>query len=374
MKITPFAVEQWMNEYETRCEFNLAETCVESLTVRQLLSIAGKEEASLADLLPMKLTYGAIEGSGRLRRAIAALYASARPTDVLVAHGAIGANALVYQGLVGPGDHVVSIVPNYQQHYSIPESLGARVSPLRLRESAGFLPDLDELRRLVAGGAKLISLSNPNNPTGSLLDRQMLEEIAAIAETVGAYVLADEVYRGATQESDELTPSIRDVYPRGISTGSMSKAFSLAGLRLGWIVGPQEVLRAAEIHRDYSTISVGMLDDHFASIALENAGQLLARTRATVRGNLAVLDRWVADEESISYTKPMAGTTALLKYRPTLSSREFCVRLLETQGVLFTPGSALDMEGYVRIGYANTPSIVAAGLPRVSAFLRGLDA
>lgn len=374
MKITPFAVEQWMNEYETRCKFNLAETCVESLTVRQLLAIAGLEEASLAELLPMKLTYGAIEGSDRLRRAIAALYAAARPTDVLVAHGAIGANALVYQGLVGPGDHVVSIVPNYQQHYSIPESLGARVTRLPLRESAGFLPDLDELKKLVAGGAKLISLSNPNNPTGSLLDRRMLEEIAAIADGVGAYVLADEVYRGATQASDELTPSIRDVYPRGISTGSMSKAFSLAGLRLGWIVGPREVLQAAEIHRDYSTISVGMLDDHFASIALENAGRLLERTRTTVRGNLAVLDRWVADEDSISYTKPMAGTTALLKYRPTLSSREFCVRLLETQGVLFTPGSALDMEGYVRIGYANTPSIVAAGLPRVSAFLRSLDA
>ena len=374
MKITPFAVEQWMNEYETRCEFNLAETCVESLTVSQLLSIAGKEAASLAELLPMKLTYGAIEGSERLRRAIAALYADARPTDVLVAHGAIGANALVYQGLIGPGDHVVSIVPNYQQHYSIPESLGARVSRLQLRESARFLPDLDELRRLVAGGTKLISLSNPNNPTGSLLDRRMLEKIAAIADTVGAYVLADEVYRGATQESDELTPSIRDVYPRGISTGSMSKAFSLAGLRLGWIVGPHEVLKAAEIHRDYSTISVGMLDDHFASIALENAGRLLARTRATVRGNLAVLDRWMAGEASMSYSKPEAGTTALLKIRSTLSSREFCVRLLETQGVLFTPGSALDMEGYVRIGYANTPSVVAAGLPRVSAFLRSLDA
>jgi aspartate/methionine/tyrosine aminotransferase len=374
MKITPFAVEQWMNEYETRCEFNLAETCVESLTVSQLLSIAGKEAASLAELLPMKLTYGAIEGSDRLRRAIAALYASARPADVLVAHGAIGANALVYQGLIGPGDHVVSIVPNYQQHYSIPESLGARVSRLQLRESARFLPDLDELRRLVAGGAKLISLSNPNNPTGSLMDRRMLEEIAAIAETVGAYVLADEVYRGATQESDELTPSICDVYPRGISTGSMSKAFSLAGLRLGWIVGPHEVLKAAEIHRDYSTISVGMLDDHFASIALENAGRLLARTRARVRGNLAVLDRWMAGEESMSYTKPEAGTTALLKVRSTLSSREFCVRLLETQGVLFTPGSALDMEGYVRIGYANTPSVVTAGLPRVSAFVRSLDA
>lgn len=372
MKIQPFAVEQWMNAYETRCRYNLAETCVESLTLDQLLSLAGQRESILDELLPLKLTYGAIEGSERLRAAVAALYASRSPRDVMIAHGAIGANSLVYQALVERGDHVVAIVPNYQQHYSIPESIGAQVSRLRLREEDGFMPDLDALRELVRPGTKLLSLSNPNNPTGALLGREQLTEIAAIAESVGAWVVCDEVYRGTTQVGDELTPSIADITPRGISTGSMSKAFSLAGLRLGWIVAPHEVLVAAEIHRDYNTISVGMLDDYLAAIALEHSGAILARSRQVVRTNLTVLDRWVATEPAVRYVRPAAGTTALLRYAHPMASRDFCVRLLEEAGVLFTPGSALEMEGYVRIGYANNLAAIEAGLALTSAFLRSL--
>ncbi len=207
-----------------------------------------------------------------------------------------------------------------------------------------------------------------------MLGREQLAEIAHIAESVGAWVVCDEVYRGTTQVGDELTPSIADITPRGISTGSMSKAFSLAGLRLGWIVAPHEVLVAAEIHRDYNTISVGMLDDHLAAIALEHSGEILARSRAVVRTNLAVLDRWVANEPAIRYVRPQAGTTALLRYAHPLPSRDFCVRLLEDAGVLFTPGSALDMEGYVRIGYANNRAVIEAGLALTSNFLRSLPA
>ncbi len=170
-----------MNRWETTCRYNLAETCVESITVDALLGLAGMDrDAFLAALLPMRLTYGAIEGTDRLRSAIAALYETATPDDVLVTHGAIGANHLAYQALVEPGDVVVSIVPTYQQHTSIPESLGAEVRLLRLREERGWLPDLDELRSLAAG-AKVIALVNPNNPTGSLLGETALREIVSIA-------------------------------------------------------------------------------------------------------------------------------------------------------------------------------------------------
>ncbi len=370
MKITPFAVEQWMNAHETRCRYNLAETCVESLTLDQLLELTGQRDSILDDLRPLKLTYGAIEGSERLRDAVAALYATRSRRDVMIAHGAIGANALVYQALVEPGDHVVAIVPNYQQHHSIPESLGAEVTRLWLREEDQFMPDLEALRRAVLSGTKLISLSNPNNPTGALLGREELSEIARIAEAAGAWVVCDEVYRGTTQVGDELTPSIADLSERGISTGSMSKAFSLAGLRLGWIVAPQEVLLAAEIHRDYNTISVGMLDDYFAAIALEHCDAILGRSRSVVRTNLVAVDRWVASEPAVRYVRPRAGTTALLRYEHPISSRDFCLRLLAETGVLFTPGSALDMEGYVRIGYANNLAAICRGLELTSGFLR----
>ncbi len=373
MQIKPFGVEIWMNQYETQCAYNLAETCVESLTVAQLLDLAGKRGAILDELLPLKLTYGAIEGSERLRGNIASLYARQKPENVTITHGAIGANALVYATLVEPGDRVISVLPTYQQHYSIPESLGADVQVHKLREENAFLPDLDEIERLITPNTRLIAVTNPNNPTGAVMDRAMMQRLADIAARVGAYVLFDEVYRGVDQAGDALTASMADLYERGISTGSMSKAFSLAGLRLGWIVGPKDLIHAVSIHRDYNTISVGMLDDHFTSIALEHRDAILKRNRAIVRENLAILDRWVADEPAISYVKPKGGTVALLKYDFDLPSRDFCVRLLEAEGVMFTPGSALDMEGYVRIGYANNRAVLEEGLPRVSRFLRTLN-
>jgi aspartate/methionine/tyrosine aminotransferase len=370
MRIRPFAVEQWMNEYETRCDWNLAETCVESLTVAELLELADLAGSILDELLPMKLTYGPIEGSGRLRDNVAALYADQSRDNVLITHGASGANQLAYLTLVEPGDRVVSVLPTYQQHYSIPESIGADVRILRLREDNGFLPDLDELRELAGATAKLIVISNPSNPTGALMDQALLEQTAAIADACGAYLLCDEVYRGTDQDGTGTTASVVDVYARGISTGSMSKAFSLAGLRLGWITAPTDLIHAVAIHRDYNTISVGMLDDLFASIALEHKDQILRRSRAIVRDNLAVLDAWVADQPCITYVKPRSGTTALLRYDLDLRSRDLCVRLVEETGVMLTPGSTLDMEGYVRIGYANRIDVLREGLSRLSHFLR----
>lgn len=370
MKIRDFGVEIWMNRYENDCELNLAETCVGSLTVEELLDMAGKRDDILAELLPMKLTYGAIEGSERLRRLIAGLYEKQAIENVVVTHGAIGANALVHETLVEPGDRVISVLPTYQQHYSIPESFGAEVNILTLTAQHGFLPDLAELRTLAKPGTKLICLNNPNNPTGSLMDRDFLRQVVEIARGCGAWILCDEVYRGTDQDGDGMTASIADLYEKGISTGSMSKTYSLAGLRLGWIVGPKDFLRAVSIHRDYNTISVGMLDDHFAAIALENRDRILARSHAITRRNLAVLAEWVAGEPLISWVKPKSGTTALLKYELPLTSQAFCVRLLERTGVMLTPGSAMDMEGYLRIGYANGEAVLREGLKRLSAFLK----
>lgn len=373
MKIADFAVEMWMNDHETKAELNLAETCVASLTIEELLAIAGRNDASLAELAPLRMTYGAIEGSERLRTAIAALYEATPPENIVAAHGAIGANALVYQALVSAGDRVVAVTPTYQQHTAIPESLGAELRRLPLREEAGFAVDLDEMRRLVAGDARLIAINNPNNPTGALMDRDTLTAIAAIAREAGAYVLADEVYRGTDQDGPGITASMADIYEKGISTASVSKAFSLAGLRLGWVAGPREVIEAVMVHRDYNTISVGVLDDHFATMALENAEAVLARSRAITRGNLATLDAWMEGEPALRWVRPRAGTTALLGYGGGTPSRDLCLSILAETSVMFTPGAALEMEGYLRIGFANSPAVLEEGLARTSAFLARAD-
>jgi aspartate/methionine/tyrosine aminotransferase len=370
MDIKEFGVESWMDRYEDHCEFNLAETCVESLYMHELLAMTGTTGTFLDGLRDVKLTYGAIEGSVALREQIASLFTSQTPGNVTVTHGAAGANALVYETLVRPGDHVISLVPNYQQHYSIPESFGARVELLWLRESDGYLPDLSALRAMVTPETRLIAFSNPNNPTGSLMDREMLTEIASIARDAGAWVLSDEVYRGIDLDGDGFTASMADLYERGISTGSMSKAYSLAGLRLGWIVAPAAFLKSVTIHRHYNTISVGMLDDRFATLALQHRGAILARNREILRTNLVILDAWIASEPGLSYVKPRSGTTALVKYDLPMPSRDFCTQLLEQTGVMFVPGSTMEMEGHLRIGYANAQRSLELGLPRVSTFLR----
>jgi aspartate/methionine/tyrosine aminotransferase len=369
MQIKPFGVEMWMNEFETKCELNLAETCVDSITLGELLDMAGQRQAILEALLPMRLGYGDIEGSPRLRDAIASLYQNQVRENVLVCHGTIGANALVHQALVSKGDHVIAVVPTYQQHYSIPESIGAEVELLWLRPEQSYLPDLAALKKMLRPSTKLIAINNPNNPTGALMDAAMLKEIAAMARGVGAWVLCDEVYRGTDQSGDGYSASMADLYEKGISTAGMSKAYSLAGLRLGWIVAPKPVLEAAMIHRDYNTISVGRIDDSLAALALENRDKILARAHRITRGNLAILSKWMEGEKRMNWVKPKSGTTALLKYDLPLSSRDFCIALLEEEGVMLCPGSAFDLEGTVRMGYACPTDVLEQGLMRMTRFL-----
>ncbi|WP_296419573.1 aminotransferase [Pseudooctadecabacter sp.] len=367
MKIEPFGVEQWMNAWETKCELNLAETCVASLTLAELMQMAGTTQQMPADLAQMKMTYGEIRGSTRLRGLVAGLFHGQRPENVLITHGTIGANHMVYQTLVGVGDHVVAITPTYQQHTAIPRSLGAEVTEVALQEADGWLPDWDAVAAAVTPATTVIALTNPNNPTGALIDRAGLERVAQIARSVGAWVLCDEVYRG-TEQGDPV-PSIVEVYDKGISTGSTSKAYSLAGLRLGWIVGPEALLDDCEVHRDYTTISVGMVDDYFAAMALGAKDAVLERSREITRGNLSVLRDWVAAQPKASFVEPKAGTTAFVKLDVPMVSYDLCVALLRDTGVMFTPGSALGREGYVRIGFACQRDVLKEGLARVGRWL-----
>lgn len=369
MKIDDFAVEIWMNEYETTCSYNLAETCVRSLSIGELLELSNEGDAVLDELAATRMTYGPIPGSDRLRSLVASLFKSQTTDNVIITHGAIGANALVHETLVEPGDRVVSVRPNYQQHYSIPASYGADLRELWLKPEDQWLPDLNALEQLVGDNTKVIALTNPNNPTGSLMDAEMLNRIVTIAEQSGAWILADEVYRGIDQGGDGITVSIADLYERGISTGSMSKPFGLAGLRLGWIVGPEDLLEAVSIHRDYNTISVGRIDDLFASVALENKDEILERGRRITRTNLAILDEFVSSRDDLTWVKPTGATVTLIGYSADIPSYDFCRALLAETGVMFMPGDAFGIEKTFRIGFADDAETLRTGLDLFGRFL-----
>lgn len=371
MKIRTFKVEQWMNDYENDTIYNLGETCIDSMTLGELIELSGQNpDKYLVSLKDKRMTYSHIYGSPELLDGIASLYKNIVPSQVIPAHGAVGANHQVIMSMIEPKDNMISVMPTYQQHYSIPESIGAEVRILQLTPENNFLPDLKLLKSLVDENTKMITINNPDNPTGSWIPDDVMMGIVEIARSVNAYILSDEVYRGISEDGSYMT-SIADIYEKGISVGSMSKIFSLAGLRMGWIVSrSEEVIEACRKRRDYDTISCGVLDDLFASMALANKEMIFERNRKILIKNREILDQWVNETPEVSYIKPVAGTTALVYYKKDMPSYDLCVRLIKEKGVLFTPGSCFEMEGSVRIGYAFDSKTLREGLDKFTEFLR----
>ncbi|PNV58003.1 aminotransferase class I/II-fold pyridoxal phosphate-dependent enzyme [Limosilactobacillus fermentum] len=330
MKIKDFGVEQWMNEYETKAKYNLGETCVSSLSIRELCELVGVDVNDFAkQLVDRRLTYGAIEGAVELKEAITRLYQNLTPDEIVTEHGAIGANNLVLNALVEPGDEVIAVTPTYQQLQSIPEAIGATVKLLPLKRENGYLPDAEQLRGLVSDKTKLIVLNNPDNPTGALMSQAGLQTIVDI---------------------------------------------SLAGIRLGWLAThDQAVMKACLSYRDYETISCGQLDEMVGTLALKNQAVLLERNRGIVRENLKVLEEWVHQQPHITWLKPKAGTTALLYYDFDLPSTIFCDRLMKEYETLLVPGSCFDIENSLRIGYAFETTHLRDGMNQLGKFLAKLE-
>lgn len=370
MIIDNFKVEDWFNKYENSAIYDLADTCVESLSINELFSITGTKEDYLSEIFDKKLNYGDIHGSERLKNGIVSLYKKQLPQNITITHGAIGANQLVMLSLVEPGDKVVSIIPTYQQHYSIPKSFGANVHTLFLKEENNWLPDLDELKNLVSNNTKLICMNNPNNPTGSLISNDMLEQIVDIAKDSGAYILCDEVYRGLNHDKNSFGVSVADIYEKGISTGSMSKVFSLAGLRLGWVAANTDIINIINCQREYNTISVGILDDYFASIALENKDKIIKRNIEKLCYGKSILLDWLHSESKVHCVIPQAGTTAFVKYDLALKSEDLCAKLQQDTGVMILPGSSMELDGYLRIGYGNNFDKLQKGLEIFSNWIK----
>lgn len=363
-------MEEWFNLYEKAAKYDLADTCVDSLSIEELFEIIGEKDQLLGEIFTRKLNYGDIHGSKRLKLAISTLYEHQTPENITITHGAIGANHLVIMSLVEQGDKVVSVVPTYQQHYSIPKSFGADVKMCFLKEENNWLPDLNELGNLVGTDTKLICINNPNNPTGAVIPDEMMKQIVEIAKKSDAYILCDEVYRGLNHERNPFSVSVADLYPKGISTGSMSKVFSLAGLRLGWVVAEKEIISQINHHREYNTISVGILDDYFASLAIENKDKIIERNLEKIKIGKQILLNWANSDSNIRLIPPLGGTTAFVKYNSKMHSTELCKKLQQDTGVMILPGETLEVDGYLRIGYANNFAQLKIALEIFSKWLK----
>lgn len=380
---------QWMDAYEHHCKYNVAETCCASISIDQLRELSDDKETDILKT-DRVLTYGAIRGAEDLRTNLARLY-SARvtsplsPDNILTTPGAIQANYLTAYTLVGEGDHVICQYPTYQSLYSVPQSLGAEVDLWKAQPEKKWIPDLEELKALIKPNTKLIVINNPNNPTGAVLGKSFLEQLVEIAKEKDITILSDEVYRPIFHSiipiDKDFPPSLLSMgYNNVVVTGSMSKAYSLAGIRVGWIASRNsEIIKKIASARHYTTISVSGLDEQVAAYALSPATvhSLLARNIQLAKKNLALLEKFVIkNEDECEWVKPVAGTTAFIKFHregKPVDSVDFCKKLLEKTGVLFVPGSQSfgeEFKGYVRIGFVNQTDIVQKGLEEASKFVR----
>ncbi|KAK4132826.1 PLP-dependent transferase [Trichocladium antarcticum] len=392
VKIKPFEVEQWMDRLETTPGvLNIAETCAASISIDDLMHMCEDKNAPGPLSLSTKLTYGAIRGSETLRRRAAALFdraSDAAPLEadnVLITQGAIAANFLVLYTLVGPGDHVICVYPTYQQLYAVPESLGASVSLWKLKRENGHVPDVGELEGLVEANTKMIIINNPNNPTGSTIPKSVLKEIVAFAKARNIIVFSDEVYSPlyhSLPPDQDAPPSVLALgYEKTVATGSMSKAFALAGIRTGWIASRDPaIIDALAAARDYTTISVSQLDDQVASYALSEPvlGPLLARNRQLAQANLGMLSAFVERHAGVcSWVTPTAGTTALVQFKRggvPVDDASFVLDVLDKTKVLFMPaspcfGHGKDFKGFVRIGYVCETEVLVDALVKLEGYI-----
>ena len=289
------------------------------------------------------------------------------PENILQTNGATGANFLAIFALIEKGDHVVSMLPTYQQLYDLPKSLGATVDFVKLNHDDWQL-DLKALEEKVKPNTKMICLNNANNPTGTLLNQEQLQKVAAIARKVGAYVLVDEVYAPLTDKGKFC--SIVDCYEKGIATNSLSKTYSTPGIRIGWTAANEKITESFRKYRDYTMICGGVVSDELAIQVLENKEKILARNRNIVSDNLEIVKNWVAQEDKVELVFPNYVSTSFIKLNIPQNDYEFCVDLLKDKGVLLVPGTAFGVPGYARLGYCCKKKTLENGLQLLSEYLK----
>lgn len=371
LSFTPFELEEWQSRYEQTVTHNLADSGCHPVGLRELL---GDAPDAIQRLLDTDLHYPAVGGTDALR-ALSADWHGAGPGNVLVTVGAAEANAITVASLAGPGDHVVVMEPGYRQVRGCALNAGARVDAFPLDPDDGWRPDLDALNRIVRLDTKLIAVTNPSNPVGGILTEREMDAIVAAADRAGAWILADEVYRGTERLTDEVTPSFWGRYGKVVCTGSLSKAFGLPGLRLGWLVAPPALVEATWRRHEYATISASKLSMQLAEIALAPAtrDRLLTRNRALIRDGYARLQRWIDDSEGLlSITPPQATALAFVRYHLPGSSLAVARALRERGSVLVGAGAHFGVEHHLRITHGLEPGYLDAAFASITRVLAGL--
>ena len=363
MKFPSFDLERIQSIYENSVEINLTESGIEPLSLKELMN-----PKELEELLNLPLGYGYTQGTPLLRQRISNLYEGADENNVLVTSGSSEAIFLSAVLTVSKGDRVVMMTPNYLSFNGVAEALGADVDYVPLLKKEKWEWDLDCLDEAVSDKTKVISVCNPNNPTGSVLNLEQMLKIVEIAGRVGAYLLVDEVYIGAELGSKQ-TKSFLGMYEKTIVTSGLSKSYAHPGLRIGWIVSDKRFVEEAWGIKDYTTIASSSLSQHIATKVLEpeTISKLRSRTKVLLNENLETFSKWVLPYSNhLSFLKPEAGGFAFVEYDMDINSTDLVHDLRKNEGVFIVPGDSFGIDKYFRIGLGHESIGFSKGLDLLS--------
>jgi aspartate/methionine/tyrosine aminotransferase len=361
----PFAQERVMSKWENVVDYNLGDSGVHPMTTAELVD----DPEVIEELLSTGLHHPQANGILELREHIATLYPGATTDNVLVTSGAAQANFTSLWTLLEPGDEIVVMLPNYLQIWGVAQNFRLQVKSFNLEEERDWGVDLDELDSTVTDKTKLVAVCNPNNPTGHIMTAEEMDGVVAAADRVGAWLLADEVYAGTERTTEKVTPSFWGRYDRVLAIGSMSKAYGMPGLRIGWIVAPEEMVDEVWARQEYVTIGSAMLANKLAAFALapQVRPRILARTRGYTRNGYGHFERWADSHgELFSWVPPQAAPIVLVRYDAGVNSTELCMRLIQEHSVEVVPGDHFGMDEYLRISYGLPEDYLLEGLDRLS--------
>jgi aspartate/methionine/tyrosine aminotransferase len=370
MRIPDFEMERMQSTWENLVQYDMSESGVRPVTLRELVAMGLDLDAAL----DTPLGYSQSNGTITLREHLTAIYPGATVDQIEVTNGTSEANYLVALSALEPGDEMAMEIPNYMQLRGVPRSLQAPVRTFRLRPERQWEPDWDEFDRAVNPRTRLLYLSNPNNPSGAVLSVEAMRRIIRRCEDMNTWLLADEVYLGAELEG-ERTRSFWGMSDKVIVTSGLSKAYGIPGVRIGWIVGPPPLVNTCWSQHDYLTIGPNKLSDMVARVAVQVANReaLYRRTRAILTANLPIIEAWAAGfGAQLEFNRPRAGAMTLVRYRADVPSVALADRIRVEQSTLVVPGAHVDLEGYLRIWYGGRQEYITEGLRRVGAVLSTL--
>ena len=370
MKFEEFQLERNQSTWENKVDYNLTESGVHPGTLKTLFNSDFIEKIQNTEI-----TYGFTEGSPQLRESIASIYEGATIDNIQAFNGSAEANMVSILTLIEPGDEMVYMMPNYLQIYGFARGIGANVKTFHLKESLEWKPDIEELSSIVSDKTKLICICNPNNPTGSVLPIDMVHKIGEIAQRVNAWILSDEVYRGAELDGNECNSFWEIGYEKTIVNCGLSKAYGLPGLRLGWSISNKDYINQCWATHDYTSISIGRLSDVIGSYVLhpDNRLNTLDQIRKSLNNNLELFQNWLEGfGNHFRFIPPQAGAMAFVGYDWKINSSKLIEKLRDETSVMLVAGDWYGMDNYVRFGYGAKSADLKEALDRISPVLKTL--